>query len=172
MWNAAEIYNKSLLDKQNQFVVSDEEKEYLWTLLNPLNTGMMGYIDIPNIDIHIPIYQGTEEKYLQSGAGMLLGSSLPTGGKSTHTVITAHNGLAKAKMFTDINKLKINDQFTITILDRTMTYEVEKIQVIEPENFEPLRIQKNRDLVTLYTCTPYGINTHRLLVTAHRITND
>ena len=169
MWAEAESYNAYLAEKPNQFAVSEQEEEYLWTLLNPLETGMMGYIDIPDINIHIPIYQGTDDKYLQSGSGMMIGTSLPTGGPSTHCVITAHNGMAKAKMFTDLGQLELGDQFELTILDRAMTYEVSSIETILPEEFEPLKIQPGEDLVTLYTCTPYGVNSHRLLVTGSRV---
>lgn len=172
MWEAAEEYNRYLLTKRNQFLVNEDEKEWLWTLLNPLGTGVMGYIEIPKIDVKLPIFQGTEEKYLQSGTGMMLGTSLPTGGESVHTVITGHNGLIKARMFTDLEKLEKGDTFSVTILDRTMTYKVVKIQTTLPKNFEPLKVQKGKDLITLYTCTPYGVNTHRLLVTGERIESE
>lgn len=169
LWSAAESYNRGLAERQNLKVsVSEEEQAEISTLLNPLGNGMMGYIDIEKIDVHLPVYQGTDETQLQSGAGWWIGTSLPTGGESTHPVITAHTGLVKAKLFTDIDQLVEGDTFTLTILDRVMTYQVDQILVTEPENFDPLAIVPGEDYVTLYTCTPYGVNTHRLLVRGHR----
>lgn len=165
----AEEYNQGLLQKENQFVVSQEEIEQLETLLNPLGNGMMGYIEIPKIDVQLPIYQGTSERALQAGAGWWMGTSLPTGGEGTHCVLTAHTGLVKAKMFTDIDQLVEGDTFTLSILDRTLTYEVDQLLVVDPSERDALRIVEGQDYVTLYTCTPYGINTHRLLVRGHRI---
>ena len=138
-------------------------------LLNPLGNGMMGYVNIPKIDVALPVYQGTDEKELQSGAGWWIGSSLPTGGESTHCIITAHTGLSKAKLFTDIDQLEVGDRFSLTILDRTLVYEVDQILVTEPTDFEPLYIVEGKDYATLYTCTPYGVNTHRLLVRGVRV---
>ncbi|WP_291707046.1 class C sortase [Clostridium sp.] len=169
LWSAAEEYNGHLIQKQSQFIMEEGEAENVSTLLNPLNTGMMGYIDIPKIDVHLPIYQGIEEKALQSGAGYWLGSSLPTGGESTHCVITAHTGLVKAKMFTDIDQLEIGDRFTLFILNRQLTYEVDQIRITEPDEITDLYIVDGEDYVTLYTCYPYGVNTHRLLVRGSRI---
>lgn len=119
--------------------------------------------------MYLPIYQGTGERALQSGAGYWLGTSLPTGGESTHCVLTAHNGLVKAKMFTDLDKLKLGDRFSLQILDRTLTYQVDQILVTVPEDTSALQIVEGKDYVTLYTCTPYGINTHRLLVRGVRV---
>ena len=132
---------------------------------------MMGYIDIPKINVHLPIYQGIEEKELQSGAGYWLGSSLPTGGESTHCVITAHTGLVKAKMFTDIDQLEIGDLFTLFVLNRQLTYEVDQILITEPDDIKDLYIVDGKDYVTLYTCYPYGVNTERLLVRGSRVDN-
>lgn len=165
----AETYNQTLLLKEDQFVLSDEEEEYISTLLNPMGNGMMGYIEIPKIDVRLPIYQGTDENALQMGAGWWTATSLPTGGTSTHCVLTAHTGLVKAKMFTDIDQLVEGDTFTLSILDRTLTYEVDQILVVEPTDWDDLKVVEGQDYVTLYTCTPYGINTHRLLVRGHRI---
>lgn len=167
LWKAAEEYNRMVAEKgvfSQEALTQDVSK-----LLNPLGNGMMGYIDIPKINVHLPIYQGTEEKELQSGCGWWIGTSLPTGGESTHCVITGHTGLTKAKMFTDIDQLKIGDTFSLSVLDRTLTYQVDQILTVLPENVEPLQIEKGKDYVTLYTCTPYGVNTHRLLVRGHRI---
>lgn len=173
LWAAAEAYNQQLAQQGNAALdVSEEEEAEIFQLLNPLGNGMMGSIEIPAIQVNIPIYQGIGEKALQSGAGFWLGTSLPTGGPSTHCVITAHNGLVKAKMFTDLDKLQIGDQFTLHILDRNLTYEVDQILVTEPEDTSALQIVEGKDYVTLYTCTPYGVNTHRLLVRGVRVEGD
>lgn len=169
LWAAAEEYNRQLAQRGSSITVTEEEKAQIEQLLNPLGNGMMGYIDIPKISVHLPIYQDTEESALQAGAGFWLGTSLPTGGPSTHCVLTAHNGLVRAKMFTDLDQLEIGDTFSLSILDRVLTYEVDQILVTEPEDISPLQIVEGEDYVTLYTCTPYGVNTHRLLVRGHRI---
>lgn len=169
MWQDAEEYNRYLLTKDHQFTVYEEETAWISTLLNPLDIGLMGYLDIPSIDIHLPIYQGTEEKALQSGVGWWVGSSLPTGGESTHCVLTAHTGLSKSKMFDDLEQMVVGDTFTLTVLDRELTYEVDQILVVEPSDISALYIVDGEDYVTLYTCTPYGVNTHRLLVRGKRI---
>ena len=169
LWAAAEEYNRQLAQRGSSITVSEEEQALIEQLLNPLGNGMMGYIDIPKISVHLPIYQDTEESALQAGAGFWLGTSLPTGGPSTHCVLTAHNGLVRAKMFTDLDQLEIGDTFSLSILDRVLTYEVDQILVTEPEDISPLQIVEGEDYVTLYTCTPYGVNTHRLLVRGHRI---
>ena len=169
LWADAEEYNRDLLNKTEQFSVSSEELTRVEGLLNPLGNGMMGYVNIPKIDVALPVYQGTDEKELQSGAGWWIGSSLPTGGESTHCIITAHTGLSKAKLFTDIDQLEVGDRFSLTILDRTLVYEVDQILVTEPTDFEPLYIVEGKDYTTLYTCTPYGVNTHRLLVRGVRV---
>ena len=169
LWQAAEAYNMALAEKAEQFALTAEEREQIAACLNPLGTGMMGSIEIPKIDVNLPIYQGTEEQQLQSGCGWWPGTSLPTGGSGTHCVITAHTGLTKAKLFTDLDRLETGDRFTLHILDRDMNYEVDQILVTEPEELAPLRIVPREDLVTLYTCTPYGVNSHRLLVRGHRV---
>lgn len=169
LWADAEAYNLRLAEKADPFSLTEEERAEAAGYLNPLGIGKMGYVTIPKIRVDIPIYQGTEEKQLQAGAGWWIGTSLPTGGENTHCVLTAHNGLAKAKLFTDLDRLVAGDRFYLTVLDRVLTYEVDRIQVVEPEEREALRIVPGEDLVTLYTCTPYGVNTHRLLVRGHRI---
>lgn len=168
-WAKAEAYNQWLLEKDVQLSASKEEEEYAATLLNPLGNGMLGTIDIPRIDVQLPVYQGTDETQLQSGAGWWIGSSLPTGGESTHCIITAHTGLVKAELFTNIDKLKEGDTFSLHVLDRDLYYQVDQILVTEPIETEPLQIVPGKDYVTLYTCTPYGVNTHRLLVRGVRI---
>ena len=170
LWAAAEDYNRQLAARATDpTTASPELAADISQYLNPLGNGMMGYIDIPKINVHLPIYQGTEERALQAGAGYWLGTSLPTGGASTHCVLTAHNGLVKARMFTDLDQLAVGDTFTLTVLDRVLTYEVDQILTTLPQELEPLRIVEGQDYVTLYTCTPYGVNTHRLLVRGHRI---
>ena len=140
-------------------------------LLNVNNNGMMGYISINKIKVEIPIYHGTGASVLNVAVGHLEGSSLPVGGKSTHSVLSAHRGLPSAKLFTDLNKIEVGDIFEITVLDRKLTYQVDKISVVEPNDVTNLKIKKNEDYVTLMTCTPYGLNTHRLLVRGVRIEN-
>ncbi len=138
-------------------------------LLNISGTGIMGYITIPVIHVELPIYHGTSEEVLNVGAGHLKGSSLPVGGANTHAVIPAHRGLPSAKLFTDIDQLVVGDTFTMTVLDQVLTYEVEEIRIILPEEVENLYIEPERDMVTLMACTPYGINSHRLLIRSRRI---
>ncbi|MCD8047224.1 MAG: class C sortase [Clostridiales bacterium] len=166
LWEAAEEYNRQLAEGSLSL---DTSADYVAQFLNHLGTGMMGYPSIPAIDAYLPIYQGTDETALQSGVGYWLGASLPTGGESTHCVLTSHTGLSKAKMFTDLDKLQTGDTFTLIILDRTLTYEVDQILVTEPDDLSALQIVDGEDYVTLYTCTPYGVNTHRLLVRGHRV---
>ena len=170
LWAAAEEYNRKLA-QGNAFSVAAtaEEEAKIEQFLNPLGNGMMGYIDIPKINVHLPIYQGIEEQALQAGVGFWPGTSLPTGGPSTHCVLTAHNCLVRAKMFTDLDQLVEGDTFSLSILDRVLTYEVDQILVTEPDEVDALQIVEGQDYVTLYTCTPYGVNTHRLLVRGHRI---
>lgn len=169
LWSDAAEYNRRLAEKPDQFFLTEEERAQVDGYLNPLGIGKMGYVTIPKISVEIPIYQGTEEEALQAGAGWWIGTSLPTGGESTHCVLTAHNGLAKAKLFTDLDQLVIGDRFYLTVLDRVLTYEVDQIQVTRPEEREALLLVPGEDLVTLYTCTPYGVNTHRLLVRGRRV---
>lgn len=172
LWQAAEDYNRTLAEKEAQFMLSEEERELISTLLNPLGNGMIGYITIPKINVNLPVYQGTEEQELQSGAGWWPGSSLPTGGAGTHCIITAHTGLVKAKMFTDVDQLEIGDTFTLSVLDRELTYMVDQVLITTPDDMTELYIRDGKDYVTLYTCYPYGVNTHRLLVRGRRLTGD
>lgn len=140
-------------------------------LINVNNTGMMGYISINKIKVEIPIYHTTDKDVLNVAVGHLEGSSLPVGGKGSHSVLSAHRGLPSAKLFTDLNKIEIGDVFEITVLDKKITYQVDQIRVVEPNDVTELRIKENEDYVTLMTCTPYGINSHRLLVRGTRIEN-
>ncbi len=138
-------------------------------ILDLSGTGIMGYISIPVIGVQLPIYHGTGEAVLNIAAGHLEGSSLPVGGAATHSVISAHRGLPSARLFTDLDQLVVGDTFTITILDEVLTYEVEQILIVLPHEMDKLAIQHGKDYVTLMTCTPYGVNTHRLLLRSHRI---
>lgn len=137
--------------------------------LNISGTGIMGYITIPSINVQLPIYHGTSDEVLNVAAGHLQGSSLPVGGAGTHCVISAHRGLPSARLFSDLDRLNTGDTFTITVMNEILTYEVEEISIVLPHEIEKLYISEGRDLVTLMTCTPYGINSHRLLVRAKRI---
>ena len=165
----AEDYNKTIAKSGNRFELSKKEQKQYESLLNVAGDGMMGYIDIPSIDCTLPIYHGTSDQVLQSGVGHLEGTSLPVGGESSHCVISGHRGLPSAKLFSDLDDLREGDVFRIYVLDETLTYEVDKISIVLPEEFDDLQIQKGKDLCTLVTCTPYGINTHRFLVRGHRI---
>lgn len=164
----AENYNKELNKLQDPFNTYDTLKGYN-NLLNINNNGMMGYLTIDKIKVELPIYHGTEEKVLNKAVGHIEGTSLPVGGKGTHSVLSAHRGLPSSKLFTDLDKLEKGDTFTITIFNQVLTYEVDKITIINPNNTKDLVINENEDYVTLLTCTPYGINTHRLLVRGKRI---
>lgn len=167
----AENYNKELSKGGIRWVMTDQQKEEYESQLDVNASGIMGYIDIPKINIKLPIYHGTGEAVLQVAIGHLSGTSLPVGGESTHCVVSGHRGLPSAKLFTDLDKLVEGDTFTMTVLDRTVTYEVDQIRVVEPTDLSELQIEKGKDYCTLVTCTPYGVNTHRLLVRGHRVAN-
>ena len=171
IWAAAESYNASLTDRVNAYLLSDAQKEEYQQLLNVSGLGVMGYIEIPSIDCSLPIYHGTEESVLQIAVGHLDWSSLPVGGESTHCVLSGHRGLPSAKLFTNLDKLREGDIFLLRILDEVLTYEVDQILIVEPQEVGALQIVEGQDYCTLVTCTPYGINTHRLLVRGHRIDN-
>lgn len=168
IWANAEEYNKKLSELYAPLSNADEIDGYD-NILDVSGTGIMGYITIPVIKVELPIYHGTSAEVLNIAAGHLKGSSLPIGGKNTHAVISAHRGLPSARLFTDLDKLVKGDTFTITILDRVLTYQVEEILIVKPEEVEKLAIIPDGDYATLMTCTPYGINTHRLLIRSHRI---
>lgn len=165
-------YNEKLTTSSIVDVFSDPEitnsEEYM-DILNLNRDGVMGYISIPKIDIKIPIYHGTSSEVLSKGVGHLEGSSFPVGGESTHAILSAHRGLPSARLFTDLDQLEVGDKFYIYILDQIYTYQVDQVLVIEPSETEALQIQDGKDLVTLVTCTPYGVNTHRLLVRGERV---
>ena len=171
MLKAAEEYNSSLLNRHTDYALSGEQKELYDSLLNLNGTGIMGYIEIPAIDVSLPIYHGTADSVLQVAVGHLEWSSLPVGGESTHCVLSGHRGLPSAKLFTNLDKLVEGDTFVIRVLDEVYTYEVDQILIVEPEDVSALTIEEGKDLCTLVTCTPYGINSHRLLVRGHRVEN-
>ena len=172
MLREAEAYNETLLKNPARFDMTDEEREIYTATLDITGTGIMGYVEIPSIHVSLPIYHGTNEKVLQVAIGHIEGSSLPVGGRGTHAVISGHRGLPSARLFTDIDRLKEGDHFRIRVLTRTVTYEVDQIKVVLPEEMDDLEIDPNEDYCTLITCTPYGVNTHRLLVRGTRIEND
>ena len=169
----AEAYNEALLPSilPDSFAIADasEEDQTYMNTLNIAGDEMMGIVEIPKIDIKLPIYHTTKEDVLKQAAGHLEGSSLPIGGKSTHSVISAHRGLPSASLFTDLDQLKKGDHFLIHVLNKTLCYEVDKISVVKPEETSALAVEEGEDLVTLLTCTPYGVNTDRLLVRGHRV---
>lgn len=171
LWTAAAAYNRTLPDKPVQFYVSDEERALYESLLDAAGTGVIGYIEISKIGCDLPIYHGTSEETLQVAVGHLEGSSLPVGGLGTHCVLTGHRGLPSAKLFTDLNQLSEGDIFVLQVLNDTLTYEVDQIRTVLPEEVDDLAIQEGWDFCTLVTCTPYGINSHRLLVRGRRIAN-
>ena len=171
LWQDAASYNQSLLTRSNPYLLSDEQKAEYDRLLDVSGLGVMGYIEIPSIDCSLPIYHGTEESVLQIAVGHLEWSSLPVGGESTHCVLSGHRGLSSAKLFTNLDKLQTGDIFMLRVLDNVLTYEVDQILIVEPQETGALRIEEGKDYCTLVTCTPYGINTHRLLVRGHRIDN-
>lgn len=167
----AKAYNKRLSKTGIRWNMSAEQKKEYNKQLAVDETGIMGYVSIPKIHVRLPIYHGTNEKVLQTSIGHLQPTSLPVGGKSSHCSVSGHRGLPSARLFTDLNKLKEGDTWTMTVLNETVTYEVDQIRTVLPEELSDLQIKKGRDLATLITCTPYGVNTHRLLVRGHRIPN-
>lgn len=171
MWESAKAYNESLLDRRNNFILTEEQKALYDSQLNIDDSGIMGYIEIPCINVTLSVYHSTDDAILQVAVGHLDWTSLPTGGESTHCVLSGHRGLPSAKLFTDLDKLTVGDYFELHILDETLTYEVDQILIVEPEDTKDLLIEEGKDLCTLVTCTPYGINSHRLLVRGHRTDN-
>ncbi|MBQ6240404.1 MAG: class C sortase [Firmicutes bacterium] len=169
MLEEAREYNAQLARTRTEYTLTDEEMERYNAVLNVSGTGIMGYVDIPSIGVTLPIYHGTEEAVLQTAVGHIESTSLPVGGANTHCVISGHRGLPSARLFTDLDRLTTGDLFTLNVLDEVMTYEVDQILIVEPYDLSCLQIIPGKDLVTLVTCTPYGINTHRLLVRGHRI---
>ena len=165
----AQAYNETLIGRDGRFVMSEEEQAVYNSLLDVSGTGIMGYVEIPRIECSLPIYHGTSEGVLQIAVGHIEGSSLPIGGPGTHCVLSGHRGLPSAKLFTSLDRMQTGDTFMLHVLDETLTYEVDQILTVEPEDVSALDIDPQADLCTLVTCTPYGINTHRLLVRGHRV---
>ena len=178
IWNAALEYNRALSEKSNPWAMDDEEKEEYDAQLNVDGTGNMGFISIPKANINLPLYHGTNEQVLQTSVGHIEGSSLPVG--SIHSndedfnevEYASHRGLPSARLFSDLDVMEVGDVFYLTILDQTLTYEVDEINIVEPNDTSKIQLEPGMDLVTLVTCTPYGINSHRLLVRGRRIEND
>lgn len=171
MWQAAVDYNASLLERENGYFLTDEQQSQYDSLLDVSGTGIMGYIEIPSIGVSLPIYHGTSDAVLQIAVGHIDWTSLPVGGAGTHCVLSGHRGLPSAKLFTNLDQVVEGDTFSIRVLDEVLTYEVDRILIVEPEDVSALEIEPGKDLCTLVTCTPYGINSHRLLVRGHRIEN-
>ena len=170
-WERARQYNEELVKKPNRFRMSDEEYAEYESLLNLTGSGIMGYIEVPKINCTLPIYHGTDDAVLQIAVGHFEGTSLPTGDPGVHSVLSGHRGLPSAKLFTDLDQMEEGDLFVIRVLDQIMTYEVDQILIVLPEELDALAIDQQQDLCTLETCTPYGINSHRLLVRGHRTEN-
>ena len=171
MLEEAQVYNDALPGNPDRFLPSEEEHQQYENLLSISEDGIIGYVEIPSIHVSLPFYHGTDEDILQVAAGHIEGSSLPVGGEGTHCVISGHRGLPSARLFTDIDQLTEGDIFTLLVLDETLTYEVDQIRIVEPEDISLLEIEEGKDLCTLVTCTPYGVNSHRLLVRGHRVEN-
>jgi sortase A len=169
---AAEQYNASLLSASDRFLETADRKKAYDELLNPLGNSIMGYIEIKAISVKLPIYHGTDDAVMQVGVGHIEGSSLPVGGAGTHCVLSGHSGLPSTKLFTNLSRLREGDVFKLHVLDQVLVYQVDKITVVEPADTKDLKIVDGMDYCTLVTCTPYGINSHRLLVRGVRIESD
>ncbi len=171
LWEDARRYNGTLPEKADRFRMSEGEREEYEGLLNVSGNGIIGYIEIPRISCALPIYHGTDESVLQIAVGHIEGTSLPTGGAGTHCVLSGHRGLPSARLFTDLDQLAEGDTFILRVLDETLTYEVDQLLIVLPYETDALEIDPDMDYCTLITCTPYGINSHRLLVRGHRVEN-
>ena len=171
LWAQAREYNAGIALRSNRFVLSEQEQEQYAQTLDVSGSGIMGYVEIPEIKCSLPIYHGTDEAALQIATGHIEWTSLPVGGESTHCVISGHRGLPSAKLFTNLDQMEPGDIFLLRVLDETLTYQVDQILIVEPDQTDALYIEEGKDLCTLVTCTPYGVNTHRLLVRGSRIEN-
>ena len=167
----ARKYNKRLSKTGFRWSMSDAERRDYERQLKVKGTKAIGYISVPKLHIRLPLMHGTDEQVLQTAIGHLEQTSLPVGGKGSHCVISGHRGLPSSRLFTDIDKIKEGDTWTITVLNETLTYECDRVRIVLPEDLSELKIEKGKDLCTLITCTPYGVNTHRLLVRGHRVPN-
>lgn len=173
-WEKAEAYNEALLPTilPDSFAIAEakqEEDKTYTSSLNLMGDGMMGKVVIPKIDVSLPVFHYTTKEVLENGVGHLEGSSLPIGGESSHSVLSAHRGLPSASLFTDLDQLEVGDHFLMYVLDDILCYEVDQVKVVEPKETQDLSVEEGKDLMTLFTCTPYGVNTHRLLVRGHRV---
>jgi sortase A len=168
-WQEARKYNEELASKPMKLSLNEEELQEYNRILDPTGTGVMGFIEIENIGVNLPIYHGTEESVLQVGIGHLEGTSFPTGTIGTHAVLSGHRGLPSSKLFSDLDQMIVGDTFLLHIMDQTFAYQVDQITIVLPEEVQGLAIDNDQDYVTLVTCTPYGVNTHRLLVRAKRV---
>lgn len=168
---AAQDYNQSLLGRSNDYILSEEQKLIYDQILDVGGLGIMGYIEVPSIGVTLPVYHGTDESVLRVAIGHLEWTSLPVGGESSHCVVSGHRGLPSARLFTDLDKLVVGDIFVFRVLDEVLTYEVDQILIVEPHETQALQIVEGEDLCSLITCTPYGINSHRLVVRGHRVEN-
>ena len=168
---SAEDYNAALLNRFNSYLLDGNLKTRYFEELNFSGNGIMGYVEVPKINVMLPIYHGVEEKVLQVAIGHIDWTSLPVGGESTHCVISGHRGLPSARLFTDLDQLGEGDVFMLSVLNRTITYQVDQIKIVEPHVTEDLLIEEGKDYCTLVTCTPYGVNSHRMLVRGVRVDN-
>lgn len=171
MMAAAQAYNAKLPTVGDRWRLTDEQKKEYESLLDVSGTGIMGYVTIPKLKVRFPVYHGTDEGVLQIAIGHLEGSSLPVGGETTHAVVSGHTGLPSAKLLTGLDRLEKGDTFAFHVLGKTLTYQVDKISVVLPNELDNLAIEDGKDYATVVTCTPYGVNSHRLLVRGHRIPN-
>ena len=171
LWNEAQEYNQSLSSRDGSLQLTAEQKAAYSHILDVGGLGIMGYIEVPSIGVVLPIYHGTDESVLQVAIGHLEWTSLPIGGESTHCVVSGHRGLPSARLFTDLDAVVEGDVFVLRVLDEVITYEVDRIQIVLPHETQPLQIVEGEDYCTLVTCTPYGVNSHRLLVRGHRVEN-
>ena len=171
LWDEAVVFNDKRRESDDTFFLPQEDRDEYWKILNLSGNGIMGYIEIPSLGNKFPIYHGTDESVLQVGIGHLEWSSLPVGGESTHCIVSGHRGLPSARLFTDLDQLQKGDTFLLHILDEILTYEVDQILIVLPSETDALQIEEGKDLCTLVTCTPYGVNSHRLLVRGHRVEN-
>ncbi len=171
LWKKAEAFNEELKKRRNWHVLNEEQEQAYASMLQVAQDGVMGYIEIPAINCLLPIYHGTDENVLQVAIGHLEWTSLPVGGSGTHCVLSGHRGLPSAKLFTNLDKVTKGDVFILRVLDEVLTYEVDEINIVNPDETELLKAEEGKDLCTLVTCTPYGVNSHRLLVRGHRVEN-
>ena len=172
MWHEAEAYNQDLAKTGVNWNPDQAMLERYNSLLDVSGSGIMGYIEIPDINVALPIYHGTEDTVLQIAVGHIAGSSLPVGGETSHCILSGHTGLSSARLFTDLDKLKNGDTFLLHTLDETLTYEIDQIHIVWPYELSDLTLEEGKDYVTLVTCTPYGVNDHRLLVRGKRVATE